>query len=116
MALNNWPPMLPCPLMDGYSDGVQPNVIRSDMDVGPQKLRRRSTADTVNISFNLLLKSSDVSVLDAFYRVETKSGTLPFNFVHPRTKQTVECRFLSAPSYGSRSGWYSANISLEVLP
>lgn len=116
MASIDWPNTLPCPMMAGYSETIIPNVIRSDMDTGPDKVRRRSTAVVTQLTFNLNLTREQSVILDDFYFDTTLSGTLAFNFYHLRKMETVECRFVDAPALSSRSGYYIAQIKLEVLP
>ena len=87
------------------------------MDKGPAKVRRRTTANVRPISFTLNLTSAQVAVLDAFYEVGTYSGVDAFDFIHPRTNETVSARFTEPPSFSEREGvLYTANVSLEILP
>lgn len=116
MADFGWPPNLPCPMMAGYSETIIPNVIRSDMDTGPDKVRRRSTAVVTQLTFNLNLTREQTIILDDFYFNTTLSGTIVFGFIHQRTMSQVDCRFVEPPSLTSRSGYYLAQVKLEIIP
>lgn len=106
-----------CPLMGSFQETPPNNIIRSTMDYGPDKVRRRSTANVRPIAFNLFVRNEDMDEIDSFYTTETLSGSIEFDFIHPRTKEGVKARFVSPPTYGDRSGiGYQVSISLEILP
>jgi hypothetical protein len=87
------------------------------MDKGADKVRRRSTANVRPIGFSLSLTEAQVEILDTFYVTTTLSGSVEFDFIHPRTGATVEARFVSPPSYSEREAvMYSCSVQLEILP
>lgn len=110
-----WPERF-CPLIGSYQETPPDGTIRSSMDVGVDKLRRRTTANIRPVSFRLFLKPDDVQILDNFYLSETVNGVEPFDFTNPRTKQQVKARFVQPPQYSSRSIGYDVSVSLEILP
>lgn len=111
----SWPSQF-CPLINSFQESPPENTIRSSMDVGPAKVRRRTTANVRPISFNMFLMNSEMATLDDFYVNQTFSGVDPFDFIHPRTKQPVSARFTQPPSYSERSGvGYEVSVSLEIL-
>lgn len=112
----DWPDSLPCALMNSYTESPPENTIRSQMDTGIPKLRRRSTAATRPISFSMSLTAAQYQLLDDFYVNDVFSGSIPFNYTHPVTGAAVEARFLERPQYRSQSGRYLAAINLEILP
>lgn len=115
--MTTWPTSLPRPTVDSFSETTPNNSIRSSMDKGPAKVRRRTTANVRPISFSLKLEPSLVDVVDEFYIDTTASGSLSFDFVHPRTLETVEARFVEPPSYKELgNALFNVSISLEVLP
>lgn len=112
----NWPSSL-CPLMGTFTDSVPDNVIRSGMDVGPDKVRRRTTANVGRVSFQVFIPKTTPTILDDFYITDTFDGVDPFTFIHPRTQAAVQARFTSPPSYRDRSNaGFIADVSLEILP
>ena len=110
-----WPSEF-CPLINSFQESPPENTIRSSMDKGPDKLRRRTTANIRPVSFRISISKAQVATLDSFFLTDTASGSLPFDYVHPRTGQNVSARFVSAPTYQNRSTRYEADISLEILP
>lgn len=111
-----WPAAF-CPLAGSLQESPPNNTIRTSMDRGPDKVRRRTTANIRPLAFRVLLTKAQVETLDAFFLDDTFSGADSFTFVHPRTGDTVDARFVSPPSYTHKSaGFYEASISLEILP
>lgn len=110
-----WPSQF-CPLINSYQESPPDNVIRTKMDKGPDKIRRRTTANIRPVSFKMFLKNEDIQILDDFYVIETFSGSEPFDFINPRSKQSVKARFVSFPIYSNRSTGYEVSVQLEILP
>lgn len=110
-----WPPDF-CPLINTFQESPPDGTISSSMDIGPAKLRRRTTANTRPIAFRMFLKKDQVQSLDNFYLVETGGGVEPFDFIHPRTGIMHQARFTSPPQYANRSIGYDVNIGLEIMP
>ena len=111
-----WPSKF-CPLTGSFQESPPDNLIRSSMDVGPAKVRQRTTCNVRPISFNIFVKNDDMAEFDAFYITDTSYGALEFDFTHPRTKADVKARFASVPSYSDRSNTgYVISISLEIMP
>lgn len=113
-----WPTTL-CPLAGTYQEAPPNNTIRTSMDRGPDKVRRRTTANIRPISFKLLLSAANVEVLDDFFVNDTFSGADQFDFIQPRTGAGVQARFIQAPTYSPKSnknGWWDVSVQLEILP
>jgi len=112
-----WPVALPPPALSTLTESPAENTMRSTMDRGPAKLRRRTTANAYPLSFMMWLTSAEVDILKAFYDVGTFSGSEEFDFTHPRTGAAIKCRFAERPSWQEREGIvYGTSISLEVMP
>jgi hypothetical protein len=121
MAIPNWPAApFPQHPQRGYRENVGINVVRSSMDAGPAKQRLRGRRpSTMDVQF--LLTKTEVDTLQNWIE-NTIYGVKRFNFLHPRTKATVECRLVpqgenefftieyTAPDY------YTAQLRLEILP
>ena len=115
-----WPPALPVtPLVQGYGEALPNNTIRTGMDVGPAKVRRRAAAMpfTMSVAFNC--NDAQVDTLWTFVRDTLLGGSRRFEWTHPRTGQTIECRFtgdkdlLKVEPSGTR---WVVSFNLEVLP
>lgn len=115
MAL--WPVELPPPALNTLKEVPPNNLIRSSMDKGPAKRRRRTTANVRPISFDMMCTPEQVELLDQFYVTDTYSGADDFDFTHPRTGAAVKAAFADGPQYGEVEGvLYRVTVSLEIQP
>ena len=84
------------------------------MDKGPAKVRKRTSANTRNLSFTLKILPPLVETLDTFYETY---GADEFDYTHPRTGAAVKARFKEPPNYSEQGGvLYNCEISLEIMP
>mgnify|MGYP001455401073 CR=1 FL=1 len=113
-----WPETLPqSPLIDGFRETPANSSLRTEMEAGPAKLRRRTTAAAATLSLTFIISAAQLAALDAFYADTLQGGTLAFDFTHPVTGETVSCRFRQPPSRGTlNGGYFRAGVELEVLP
>lgn len=112
-----WPATLPPPALSTLQEAPPNNTIRTQMDKGPAKIRRRTTANIRPIAFSLKLTKAQVQTLDDFYNITTYSGADEFDFIHPRTDQPCTARFVQPPGYNEQEGMvYNASVSLEIMP
>lgn len=92
-------------------------TIRSEMDVGPDKIRSRFTdgIDLYNTSIDLDI--DDYSVLSTFYKTTLGNGTRSFGFLNPMTNTTDEFRFVTEPTIQPLGGrYFRVTLSWEKLP
>jgi hypothetical protein len=113
-----WPGILPsAPLAQHFREDAASALLRTEMDQGPAKLRRRTTAGVAVLEVAYLLSRAQVAALDAFYAGALSGGMLAFSYTHPRTGATVQCRFRAPPVYAATNGdYFHAVFALEVLP
>lgn len=112
-----WPAELPPPAINTLKETPPDNTIRTAMDRGPAKTRRRTTANVRPISFGMKLTPALVAVLDNFYNNTTFSGADEFDYTHPRTGEAVTARFVSTPEYNEQEGvLYNCTVALEIMP
>ena len=113
-----WPPSVPdAILVDGYGERPPKNSLRTQMDAGPAKVRRRSRAGARPISGAVKMRGEQLEAFDAWFRETLADGTLRFDWIHPRTRQAVSMRFSEEPDYKPSEGaWWSVSMKLEVLP
>jgi hypothetical protein len=122
MATSYYWPSAPFPQspQKGFTESVGINVLRSPMDIGPSKMRRRGSRPSVlNVSF--ILTSAQATSLETFVKT-TLQGTRRFNFLHPRTNSNVEVRIVPQ-SEGEfykltyiAPGYWQTDLVFEVLP
>ena len=118
----NWPDFMPAPVQEQISVGApQGAVIRTAMDAGPAKQRKRFTAAPRPVALVFQPVSTDkLASFDAFYINDLACGALAFDMAHPITDQVRRFR-LSA----SDEPWqitaigkdtYVLAVNLELLP
>ena len=113
-----WPVTLPtAPLVAGFEESPPDLCVRTQMDAGPAKVRKRYTAGVRDFSAAFVLTTAQLAIFDAFYLTTCNGGATPFDFTHPRTKASISVRFAGRPKYASASTtrWH-VSVPLEVLP
>lgn len=118
MANPVWPNTLP-QRVDAPSFKEKPgsNTIRTAMDVGSAKVRRRTTASVRTVDATMMLSRAERDALDAFYTDTLKDGSLAFDWLHPTTQLAATFRFRDPPEFNAISGTtYVATLPLEILP
>lgn len=111
----DWPLTLQqVPNQAGFSQTLKPNLIRSSMGYGPDKLRRRSTAEWYSVSVQLWLTYDQLATLEQFYldNMALTWGWLDFT-KSPAVAATY--RFMGPPSVAPLgfSHWV-IGLSLEM--
>lgn len=118
MASITWPSTLPQSIQRGSYQETLPNVsVRTQMDVGPPKMRRRFTAGYTPIQAEILISKTQAATLETFYNDTSVGGTLAFDWINHRTGSSAEYRFVKPPVY-IPMGYerYRARLVLEILP
>jgi hypothetical protein len=117
MATQVWPPSLPeTPLLRGFSQKESDNdILRSEMGVGPAKVRLRSTANVSNNQSSILITDAQKTTLQTFYGT-TLLKVKRFDWTDQLTGVTEEFRFVSAPIYVPVGIKWSVALNLEILP
>lgn len=115
-----WPASLPQGPQKGYTEDINLNVLRTPMDAGPPKLRKRGKKPST-LSLTFLLTSTQVTTLESFI-LDTIQGVARFGFTHPRTLASIEARIIPQQegTYYKLQyvapGYYTANLQFEILP
>ncbi len=116
----SWPSTLPQFVLEaGYSEQLPDTNIESAVDVGPVKIRPRSTVQVRPLRVAVAMDEDQATTFEEFYITTLSGGTKTFTWVHPRTQATVTMRFRKpAPSIvplGSGQEIRYA-MTLEILP
>lgn len=114
-----WPATLPQYVeKEGYEETTPDTRIRTPMDMGPQKVRRRYTAQVRKLSLEMVMSKAQAAAFDTFFVTTTASGSLPFEFPDPRGTGDIEVRFgEGAPNYSAFTGdRVIVSFELEVMP
>ncbi len=112
-----WPASLPqAPLLRGYSEQGQGNTIRTQMDVGPPKRRRRYTAELVQYQMMVLLTEAQLATFETFYTSTLSHGADAFDWVDHRAGTTLEYAFVGRPQYTpAGGGLWEVSFTLEAM-
>jgi hypothetical protein len=111
-----WPGTLPNPTSDGYQEVMADNAIRSRMDAGPDKVRKRSTAAPVLFQLAYNMTPTQVSTLETFFSTTINDGVNSFTMANPRTGATENFRITAPPQITISSGAnYRVLISMERI-
>jgi len=118
MSVPVWPTTLPQQLfVTGYNQSFADTTIKSEMDAGPAKIRRRFTAGVEPVSGTMIMTETQLSTLATFYNTTLLGGSLRFSWTKPPAHTTAcEMRFTAPPSWTKVEGEFEAQLSLEVLP
>ncbi len=82
-----WPVVLPqCPVLNGFSEQRQRNVVEFQPDVGSTKLHRRATESNMQTSVIFRMTDAEVGIFNEWYVDYQEDGTLEFTWDHPITK------------------------------
>jgi hypothetical protein len=112
-----WPSTLPQQMdQEGYSETPPKLGIRTTMDSGPAKTRKRFSSGVRPISGSMPLTAAETEILDDFYLNTLQGGTLTFTWVHPRTGAAATFRFTKEPSYSSYGASFKTSLDLEIMP
>lgn len=113
-----WPSSLPQrPTVGGYQERFAETTLRTTMDAGTAKVRRRFTAAPRQIEATFKVNAAQTGILKTFFEDMTAGGALPFGWTHPREGTPATFRFLEAPRVAAITGTlFTVAVKLEHLP
>lgn len=101
----------------GFRKVFGSTTIRSNVEVGANKVRRRFTKGIDQFSVNVNLARSEYSTFENFYEVTLNGGTNTFDFLNPLTDTIEEFRFVGEPSITPIGGnEFVLQMTWEQLP
>lgn len=118
----NWPVGVPATFeQDGYSFSSQNGALRSDMDIGPAKVRRRFTATVERHSGDIVMTKAQFNTWKTWFNSTIGQGALDFNFTHPLDGTAIVARIVTKdPPYTAapdgQTAYIRLSLELEVLP
>jgi len=118
-----WPPSLPQHVETPDLENTFPDsAVRTKMDAGPGKARRRFTAAPEPIKAAIIVTAAQLATLKTFFVTTLASGALRFDWVHPITQAAATFRFRGAPqvkALGNSGGGVAmtkVTLDLEIVP
>ncbi len=118
----SWPGSLPSVELTGWNYQKKSGVIKSEMEVGPPKRRRRTTAQMAILSGKLLLSASQVETFRQFVETDLKGGMeviLWPEFIEGQQKEVVLSLDTNGDLYSvtqTSESTFEVRLKLEVLP
>ncbi|MEE0892509.1 MAG: hypothetical protein UIT85_00610 [Treponema sp.] len=111
-----WPISLPqVMILDGLQGQRRSNVIRTSMDAGPQKARRRYTVASKDFDGAIIVTEEQRRILEDFYVNTIKSGALRFRMKDPQTLEFKEFRFREDYKEQQIDGLWKITMLLEKM-
>ncbi len=101
-----------------WSETDAPQVIRSGMDNGDVKVRRRTTGIHRIAECAVRLPAGNYNSFMEWFRVHCQSGVVPTNIVEPNGTESI-WRFMEAPAItwvGETAHAFEASCRFERLP
>lgn len=92
-------------------------TVRSDMEVGLNKVRSRYTDGIDVVTCTITIDISLYETLTEFFKTTLGNGTRTFEFDHPMTGDPAEWRFKSPPDIRPIGGrHFNVNMNWELMP
>jgi len=106
------------PLANGFTERQPQLALRTQMDVGPAKVRRRQTAGVVQMACPFRLTTAQRATLVTFWQTTLAGGSLPFTWTHPVTGAAINCRIVEPPEFqpAARGIYWITTLLIEILP
>ena len=104
--------------MQGFSETAPTLAVRSPMDVGPAKVRRRATAGVTQLKCAFRLSAAQRGSLLTFWETTLAAGALSYSWTHPISGAGITCRIVEPPGFTQAAGGVSwvATVTVEILP
>lgn len=118
-----WPTVLPqYPLREGFSDTAPNELLRSDTESGPAKVRRRGTSKPHVVACTYVFSSEDAAIFEEFALSTLAGGSIAFDWFHPVLTRYVRARLMpTGEGLFSRVYWgdslkWAYSLTLEYWP
>ena len=120
-----WPPSLPQDHFIGLTTALPDVLIRTKMDAGPDKVRRRFTGNARPVRTFFVGTETQVKTFRDFFNTTLKGGSLSFEWDDPIGDATVLFRFKAPPpptitllvgNTDHALAKWRVDLELEILP
>lgn len=96
MASVNWPAGLP-DCAETWEEVDQPTTVRTQMQSGPPKVRRRFTRTLRQVRVGFTMNHAQAMQLRDFFELDLQGGVNEHTFRHPFRDALENFRFMEAP-------------------
>jgi len=115
MANAAWPGSLPSYVQEqGYGEMLPDTNLESQMDTGPAKIRPRFTTANRRFTWIIRMDATQAAAFETFWDTTLKKGSLPFDWVHPRTRVVMTFRFRRPPPAARPFGGDAVDYMMNV--
>lgn len=113
-----WPAEMPTVRPGGYQEQPQSQILRSDMETGPPKTRRRFTAGIRPVTAQYVVDDAQLQTFEVFFENEIAAGALSFAWTHPRTENQVSAKIVPPYQVEPVNGglWWLLSLTIEIQP
>ena len=116
----DWPSTLPQRMtVDGYGSSMPNLTVKTALEGGPAKIRRRTTCGVRPIKGTIIFTHDELADFKTFFEDTILGGSLRFNWIDPEIVDediSVEMRFTDIPSWTPFGNDWKVSLGLEILP
>ena len=115
-TIPRWPDALPAPLIEGYAAKARPTFVRTEMDSGRGRQRRRQVTGPTTISQTWRLTEAELAIFDAWFEDQVFGGAAwaSMPVMTGQGKVYLQCRFIDTPDRRSVSGSRLWDITAQI--
>ena len=111
-----WPHVLPQQLLvEGYGEQLSNQLIRTEMDAGPAKVRRRFTAAPRPVSGSIIVSPAQLVFFRAWYYNVLLGGSLRFGWTDPFATDEITNLLSNGGFDSATTGWTVSDCSLASI-
>lgn len=112
-----WPGTLPTLFqLTGFKETEVDNLIRTQTDKGPPKVRRRGSDAPRKISGNMILNGTQYSTFRSYYRTDLRDGSLTIENLDDAHGVSRTFRISKSPEYEPMGNdFWRVSLELEEL-
>jgi hypothetical protein len=101
----------------GFSMAIGDTVLRTEMDVGPAKLRRRFTHSIDDYQTAITVYQDTMDSFMNFFKTSLNGGVTPFYFIDPIFGTEQVFRFVGTPKVvpNGTAGWFDISMTWEKI-
>ena len=114
-----WPATLPTFqefIWDDFENVLPNNVIRTEMEIGPAKVRMRGSSAPELYQGRFKANSTKKATFKTFFKTTISYGATQFDIVHPYTGAAAVSRIVGQPKITSAGKDYFITALYEILP
>jgi hypothetical protein len=115
-----WPLDLPRfdeTLVADYEETLTKTSVNSEVDVGPPKVRQRTTVPIGEMKVGYWMSRDQVNILERFIDSTLQQNSRAFEATHPRSGKAIKARLKEMPRYEPKTAnYFKVTFKIEILP